>query len=126
MEVKASELRIGNWVNFEYKGQNMGNVFIEIQNFRGLDGDYQEKGNYKYSPITPTEDWLINFGFSEKTELEFIDRYFIDDEFSIDYNRAHKYYQFNVGYEFSIQINSIHQLQNLYYAISLIELRLNK
>jgi len=56
--MKASELRIGNWVN--YDGRN-----CTIQEPTDLvDAD-------EFEPIPLTEEWLLNFGFEKEEHLDY-------------------------------------------------------
>ena len=108
--MKAESLRIGNYV--EILGCNRKlDTSLFISRLR-LNPQFKD-----CKPIPLTEEWLVKFGFKNKTVLEFIDRYFID-EFSVDYNRTHKYYHFNVGYEFNVEIDHIHELQNLHFSLT--------
>ena len=120
--MNAKEFRIGNYVQTRF--DSLGDKRIK-----------DSRGNYPIIPIkitsigidcdfkpTPlTEEWLLNGGL-KKTELEFIDRYFIDDDFSIDYNRTHETYNFNIGNEYSVELNYVHEWQNLYFALTGTEL----
>lgn len=113
--MKANDLRIGNWV-FD----------IDSQSFKKIHGFFLEnKEHYGLKPIKLTEGWLINYGF--------------------DYFKSNNSYQLDVDLGFSIwgriesgfnvYVNSdscgqtikyVHQLQNLYFALTGKELKLNK
>lgn len=100
--IDVKELRVGNWV--DYKGNHciwdeddFGEVNYGILDFT--------------NPIELTEDWLIKFGFQgnyiQLEELQItheMDGYYLADDNGI-----------GVGVEY---IKHIHQLQNLYFALT--------
>ncbi len=96
--MEAKELRIGNWVS--YKGNLVkwsrsdfcDNVAIRLS-----------------SPIPLTEDWLKEFGFIEFNRT-FWDR---DDFYAV--NMQQGYYRCEY---LETDILYVHQLQNIYHAIS--------
>jgi len=95
--MKANELRIGNWVYDEFKKK-----------------DIQTNGSFLFvpeilKPIALTDEWLFKFGFAfnEWNQVWYMsERYFKID--AID-----GAYQFNDD----LIIDSVHQLQNLYFAL---------
>ena len=118
--MKANELRFNNWVNFEYKGVSYGNVFIDKNYF-----SHYEKEDYIYKPIPLTEDWLVKFGFERTSygrqfkgfHLEASSRVLATDVlsgFSWEQVVDKKY----------LRILHVHQLQNLYFALTNEELKL--
>ena len=112
--MKASELRIGNYVNYKDKiiGQATGIL---------SGGIWLDKGNEiegclcltQFKPIPLTEEWLLKFGFEWNNFALRFNKYCIrklkDNEFEI--------YMSNEGYQFMIKLKYVHQLQNLYFAI---------
>ena len=131
MKLKSSDFRIGNYLQDTSCNLMTINTLSTELNYT-YSCDYvnlpkiDKDGDGNIEPIPLNEEWLLKFRFDDKTVLEFVDRYFIGGEFSIDYNRVHKYYRFNVGYEFNIQIDNVHELQNLYFALTNEELTLKK
>lgn len=117
--MKANELRIGNWVrhpNSEWDEQ------LDIENFNVENIEY-------YTPIPLTEEWLIKFGFVINKDISL-------DKNEIYYSKSitilYKYSKFNLYinidedsyYSFSYtEIQHIHQLQNLYFALTGEELK---
>jgi hypothetical protein len=62
-----------------------------------------------YNPIQLTEEWLLKFGFEK------IGTYFkINNEFEILTDNGRYYYYINLD---RLYLNSIHQLQNLFYCL---------
>ena len=91
--MKANELRIGNYVY-----DNLGGV-LKIKGI-SLDSTLSH-----IKPIPLTEEWLLKFGLmSIKTELGF-------------WNNGDAIY-FSYGFEKSIELKYVHQLQNLYFALT--------
>ena len=115
-EIKASDLRIGNWVS--YLGEN---VVCDINTIWAI-------SNYvpptiMYQPIPLTEEWLLRLGF-EKVEYPIEDLvipYYEKGCISIE------------GIDFDIElfngeklnIDYVHQIQNIYYALHGEELTIN-
>jgi len=119
--MEAQELRIGNLVmdNAKVKIVTSG----MISNWDIIKRDY---GGYK--PIPLTEEWLVRFGFiledlsymkniKARMKLVFFDG--IISQFSIMQDNKEISFASN-------QIKEIHQLQNLYFALTGEELTLNE
>ena len=125
--MNAQELRIGNLV--ERDGNILEVVRIAKDNIINYDLILQSKGMHVNSgnviPIPLTEEWLVKFGF-----------YYSDDEnefLELQLMHKTKLYADNSN-EFStvvlkikeneIEIEYVHQLQNLYFALTGKELTL--
>lgn len=136
--MKASELRIGNFVNFkdredidycEVTALDAGGYIHLLRNFKDGDGDDQPEALEDITPIVLTEEWLIKFGF-EATEVwgDYAnEKLLICSDFKDDGRKisdSHEYY-FSYGRKLrSRQIKHVHELQNLYHAITGSELAL--
>ena len=123
--MNAKELRIGNYVNYDNK-----DAIITIDDFNHI---------IKYdihiiNPIPITEDWLLKFGFEQQ---EFTYNYNIDDTLSLQVlNVKGVYFPSLVEYpEMTLVgtqivhlkcISFVHELQNLYFALTGEELELKK
>ena len=117
--MEAKELRIGNYVDFEY-GEDIRtfgflNKIEEVQELLEI-----EKGTFKCQPIPLTEEWLLKFGF-EKAPL--VDKY-LKGYFTYDSKLKYFTYFTDIedgGYENIIiqkeKLKYVHQLQNLYFAL---------
>ena len=112
--MKANELRIGNYYdnNGEVK-KATPNTILEVW----------ESERIWCKEIKLTEEWLINLSFEKLTGW--------DDMIYFNNNGIHIYLCGNYindwfEYENDIIIKSIHQLQNLYFAITGKELTINK
>jgi hypothetical protein len=112
MSIKANELRIGNFVKLQGVDK-LFKVFVI---------DTTESSTFtKAEPIPLTEEWLLKFGFESfhkrdfKKKGLFITTYFatpqtlVDDEF---------------GNKRVLELKYVHQLQNLYFALTNQELEI--
>jgi len=111
--MKAAELRIGNWVaptndeaKYPYK--------ITAQELVYFEADSQ-----RFKPIPLTEEWLLKFGFENTSRFEWCLRgikiHFYDSgEFTLDYFGKEMLRKASGKY--------LHQLQNLYFALTRTEL----
>jgi len=119
--MKANELRIGNWVKHNsewcYRGE-------EVYKFQWNETDWYALGEStlfleNIEPIPLTEEWLIKFGFEKL--------WYDDNGMKLPYYRLNQNdYVFDLDYEFCatrddagyIYLKSVHQLQNLYFALT--------
>lgn len=116
--MKASELRIGNLIMFRN--------FIEPQEIHKVDskvlmkapGDYGDfEFNEYWQPIELTEEWLVKFGFEK------------DGSFTLNklklINCNNNYFIPFFNHSKSLNdVKYVHQLQNLYFALTGEELTL--
>ena len=107
--MKANELRIGNYVKDPY------NKTIKLVSI--------EKDASMLRPISLTEEWLLKFGFNKNILTTSI-RFWITDFNIREFNKSKK---IQVSYRNSIynHIEYVHQLQNLYFALTGEELKSN-
>ena len=115
--MEAKELRISNYVNFDFHKDSGGTKGIEV--FIS-DLEIILQSNFKskyYTPIPLTEDWLVKFGF-EKGTIEndnWAFTVFFYDIWRVVYKEKKGYGTSDVYLE---NFYSVHQLQNLYFALS--------
>lgn len=120
--VKANELRIGNWIMFD---GNLTQVDLGLFDMWG-DVDIDERLN----PIALTPEILEKCGF-EKDEDANSDIYQLDigrKSFRIQLSTTSIIFKFDVGMDWTSDIDApeyLHQLQNLFFALSGEELPLN-
>lgn len=120
--MKAEDLRLNNWVN--YKGKEYQVSAIQGDNTIRLwcdDSTHENAsdgtiGCYYIKQITPiplTEEWLVKFGF-EKQMFEPCNTY-SKNRILIDWrvvgNRFEEYF-------YKTEVKYVHQLQNLYFALT--------
>lgn len=129
--MKASELRIGNWVNIN--GENKQITSKDIQQI--------EKGDLIAKPILLTEEWFLRFRFNkeEKSQSKNHSQYYSISIFDYKYSFAfadfredwgfyHSYTdalndEDNNRFDFiSCGIKYVHQLQNIFFTLTLEEI----
>jgi hypothetical protein len=128
--MKASELRIGNYVNIFLNDVDYNTIQIKVDDLY-----YILQKNGVYEPIPLTEEWLLKFGFEniDKGDNDFIT--YTDSEHNyylqIDVRRKDgKYLILDNSFDdlraFSmVDIEYVHQLQNLYFALYGIDIQCN-
>ena len=109
--MKANELRIWNWYQWYAEGK-----YYEYQ---VKDIDFCNGNMINFEPIPLTEEWLVRFGF-RKSDLS--DRFIIHGWFYFE--KSENGYSFRTIDGFVRVIESVHQLQNLYFALTGEELEL--
>ena len=112
--MKASELRLGNWVEQPNDGVTRVTAVLNDLQIKTETG-YVDK---YCSPIPLTEEWLLKFGF-DKHKTTDIYPTFAKQMFN--WNDSVLYI---IGYGFINHIKHVHQLQNLYFALTGEELEL--
>ena len=120
MEMKARDLRIGNLI-FDHECEPH---YFEVEQISKYVGSelwiVYRKGSVKTKTaegIPLTEEWLLKFGFT------FSDMIYSFDGFEIlDLKQGLEFY----NHDYPIKIKYVHQLQNLYYALTQTELTLTK
>lgn len=106
--MKASELRIGNYII--YDGEE---IRLDVILFSKI---------LKYNwanicePIPLTEEWFFNFGLVKEAQSLFKSHY---NKGALFYEDERCFYLFNINH-----IKYVHQLQNLYFALTGTELEL--
>lgn len=111
--MEAKELRLGNWINY------LGSGEVQIKDAKALFNS-MEQFNYPHSKVTPiplTEQWLIKFGFEYRTDTGFDGWYsnpILGESIRI-FEVENKWYKYSSAH---IVIKHVHQLQNLYFALT--------
>lgn len=123
--MKYTELRIGNYYNGDVgKGIRPRKTSIEDL----IELKLYPKDDY-YKPIPLTEEWLLKFGFEENREWVFnkgeknewhtiLDGWTTDkggEGFSLEYSENELCFELYFHY---MVIKYVHQLQNLYFALT--------
>lgn len=123
--MEASELRIGNY----YRSIAMNDVhrvdlFTFAEWFNDQEADDDSTGDWM-APIPLTEEWLRNFGFLADGDGIFDkDGFtFIVDWQSVSLNSTYDYTGIQLDEN---EIKYVHQLQNLYFALTGKELELKE
>jgi hypothetical protein len=118
--MEATELRLGNWVNNVHTGEPYQ---INIEKMIRLLEHFKENVVY-VKPIPLTEEWLLKFGFeTQLTSLNFGFIVFELNAVAISLDKDGFYFMHNEEYQ---NIYYVHQLQNLYFALTNKELEIKK
>ena len=131
--MKASELRIGNW----FKEDILEQTFAQITAEQILDF-YDDPLDDFYKPIPLTEEWLLKLRFDKLREyndgeniiIEYGKSIIVGDNSHIEklvitfpFNHCEiGSYRSEDAYILNTTINYVHQLQNLYFALTREEL----
>jgi hypothetical protein len=126
--MQASELRIGNSIENEYLNVDLGmDVWIVVKVDYHILYDLVHGESKKYRPMVLTEQWLLDFGFRKYNNVwvlpDFIENDFVRFHFTI-YNEG-KRYTYNSA-EFPVELQYVHRLQDLFYALTGEELTLKE
>jgi hypothetical protein len=112
--MKANELRIGNWILSPLEPDQKPRQIIDI--------DFISSFLNSYRPIPLTEEWLIKFGdWSKSIGASYAYGNF--KGYSIS-NYHKEYWEFEIGGSSDsdrnehVKIYHVHQLQNLYFALT--------
>ena len=114
--IKANELRIGNLIEYRIsdrfdKRKEWWEVSeIDADDIHWLSKVMPEDEDFKAIPIT--EEWLFKLGFINDKVLEFYRNDISDSTIIIDYN-----FICLLGYS-HVKLNYVHELQNLYFALT--------
>ena len=116
--IEAKDLRIGNYYLIVPFAENDA-ISLDEQMLKLL----FQFGNFdRIKPIPLTEEWLIKFGFEKKINSEFV-QYWSIGKFILynEYYRMQQYFELSNYYDIvgsSKQIEYVHQLQDLFYALT--------
>jgi hypothetical protein len=123
--MKANEYRIGNLVNYRSSTNGLFKGEIELIKKKGCGMRLLDDNFKKYSPlkfiegIPLTEEWLLKFGFVKESNTK---------DIYTKYGLQFRIWESGMSISFidsrkdNRQIFTVHQLQNLYFAITREEL----
>ena len=112
--MKANELRSGNLVKYKHLSESSSISAFDIVQI--------SDDNSNVEPIPLTEDWLLKFGFEEKMFGWWSNVLFLRTD-----NRDGFFYDWQKTNETTgTYIEYVHQLQNLYFALTSLELTLKE
>jgi len=126
--MKASDLRLVNLVNyrivdeFDERKEWLEVSTIDYDDLRIL--EIENINNQDYQPIKLTEEWLLKLGFNKlenhiPTYYKCFGDLILDDyEFSFNISVDWKLNYFITVFGRKITIKYVHQLQNLYFALT--------
>jgi len=127
----AKELRIGNYIKLMFNYEDYEAIQVTSDELVMVD-----KKQADYEPLPLTEEWLFKFGFNhiDKSDNDYITYTDSNHEYylQLDVRRKDGKYSildnsFDDLRDFTmIDISYVHQLQNMYFALTGEELTLNK
>jgi hypothetical protein len=116
----ASELRIGNYINRTskaFKDKPLGVTQVDLDTFYWIVECIDDFDNYE--PIPLTEEWLVRMGFEIKENYYWINnKFFGGYAFDLVRNCLVKEYPCSANEFHTTDIEYVHQLQNLYFALT--------
>lgn len=119
--MKANELRIGNYILHEPTIDDWEEIIVTLPSLLQVDISPES-----YCGIPLTEEWLLKFGFDESQNDKY--KYYIEP---ISLFRGlgddnNKFYYHRSGHSKCLEVKHVHQLQNLYFALTGEELELKE
>jgi hypothetical protein len=118
--IQANELRIGNLVTWEDEPNRILKVdeigYNRWVRFENGDGSIIDDEECNLQPIPITEEWLLRFGFELELKEGNQNEYRVYSFNQITYNTNHGWWWNKCHLE--VQPNNIHQLQNLFFALT--------
>jgi len=118
--MKASDLRIGNWI-IDYEAEPNKTIYWQVETIEYLNTTLGVRFRNKSSwtceefiePIPLTEEWLLKFGGILDRE----DDSYVFKHFAVSVNEKSEAIMFFQDEEIA-EFNYVHQLQNLYFALT--------
>jgi hypothetical protein len=129
--IQASELRIGNLISFgSLIGFNNLICIINEIDEQGVVVKFQKNNElewidlFQFYPIPLTEEWLLKFGFeiTKQTKEDNNIWTFKGNECKFELEQIIKFHLYD-NMHFGIEVKHVHQLQNLYFALTGEELK---
>jgi hypothetical protein len=109
--MEANELRIGNYVNSKAKTL----IIVSGWELYNMTVRENRNGNIFIEPIPLTEEWLLKFGLKKDTQINGYDMeiYFHKNKWGLNIAECP-----NESAGFWVELKHVHQLQNLYFALT--------
>ena len=112
--IKAKELRIGNLLTHDARTCSVTSLIENGESNYDIETRFVKGGEVRFNsiiyvglePIKLTEEWLIRFGFGTGKKIGYSGNDFINDTMTV------------ILGEHLIKIKHVHQLQNLYFALT--------
>lgn len=120
--MRNTELRIGNIVEYLIHDELAEPKTEWVENVVDLDDLKAIEKSKNYRPIPLTEEWLLNFGFYETTKEHYVSGLYTMNKPDGFYINKETMCYCDINYEGTtndrIKIQYVHQLQNLYLALT--------
>lgn len=114
--MKASELRVGNQLMSGIVTEITKDSFTVFDGFSNWNSKKMTEDWLDEQPIKIVEEWLVQFGFESDTFIS--SREFILDEIKLVNHYGDGFLFIRKGWSLGIFIKHVHQLQNLYFALT--------
>jgi hypothetical protein len=121
--MNANELRIGNLFIEKYSKKII--PVLELLRSGNIVFDFECFGVWQAEPIKLTSEWLLKFGFKQTNESEEVEWYRLNG-FDIATHEENGDVYFVYQHMVLRHIINVHQLQNLYFALTGTELTYEK
>ena len=116
--MKASELRIGNWVETEGGFYQIDSILNKDRILVKIEDEYVGYDINQIKPIPLTEEWLIKFGFDKRTNINDCNAYTSKIRADIDIIEYSYGFSADLEVEHLSVLKYVHQLQNLIHALT--------
>jgi hypothetical protein len=116
--IDVKELRIGNYIYWDNpKKKNVVHTVRAVLEFSLHTTPLAICGIEDFSPIPLTEQWLIDFGFEKGNDI-MGDCFYIEQNNNVNDFAIHLHDGKYTDILNDLYIDSVHQLQNLYFALT--------
>ena len=125
--MEANELRIGNLIEYRIQDDlDDRKDWWEVSKIDATDLCILESNiDYDFRPIPLTEEWLLKFGFNKEYQKGYIGIDVCNSDFVLTEPLKMGEWQTNYTFQFETgsvpkfkEIKYVHQLQNLYFALT--------
>ena len=124
-----NELRIGNYIQYRDKSSLLTVESLGSNGFSTINQDGIQYGSddiCEYNGIPLTEEWLLKFGFVKNEDEYILGHLSLEDRSKDIYSKDVNKEDFGSWFinSYLLEIEYVHQLQNLYFALTGEELQL--
>ena len=123
MKLRANELRIGNIIDLGHRIGKIGHIGFNTITVFDLEETQDTLERLKRAkPIPLTEEWLVKLGFEYRGNLfiKEMDNQLIAIGKDLSYGLYRSFENYSIGSSFGNgrKLHHVHQLQNLYFALT--------
>ena len=124
--LQSKDLRIGNVLHYTTAENDVLETTIDWQDLKWISED--PKGfNLAHDTIPLSEEWLLKLGFDENYRSEFTIKLELNESQEVGFKRNQNFgWNFYYKGQMISNINFIHQIQNLTFALTEIELTIKE